>query len=701
MRANIPMRRLSAAISLSLAFSASAAEIDQSVRMQAIEVTSSKIAQDVESGSNRVTVISGDELRQRGATDLRSALARVAGVEISAGGDAGPASSVPAFWGLREFDAFLLVVDGVPWGGAFTPALASLDLNNVERIEVLRGAAPVSYGATAFVGVIHVLHYAAGEGPGEFSFGVGSHGSLRGALALPLSPIGDAKQSLLLDAEQNDLSTDRAGYDRAHALYRLATPLAAGEFGLDVDLSFLRQDPTSPSPRAGAVLSPLVPIDSNQHPSDARIDEDRVHVVARYGQDTGWGDFNVLAAVSYSNQDLVRGFLAEEFDAPSGNNALGSRQDRSGTDYYLDLHWNHAFSERSHLVFGADWLGGRGRQDSENFEYRIDLSGHGAPSSSAQSIDQITETDDDRSFLGVYADWQYQANEDWQFNAGIRLNHTNEDRDTSDREPDTGESEGDGDSRSINRLSGALGTSYRLWNDGSDALTAYANYKNTFKPAVIDFGPEAEADILEPEYASSGELGLRGTLADQRLHWDLSGFYMDFRNLVVPQPVNGRPGLANAGTLHLRGAELEADFAVTPEFKVLGRYAYHDARFGDYQRLFGGPGTTQLLGNRQEMSPQHLSAIGLDWTPMTGLQLSMTGNYVGDRWLNQRNTALASSYATWDAGVGYTTGAWTFRIDGANLSDRRDPISESELGDASYYRMPARTYWGSLAYRFN
>ena len=75
-----------------------------------------------------------DEMRQRGATDLRGALARVAGVEISEGGDGGPASTVPAFWGLREFDAFLLVVDGVPWGGAFTPALASLDLTNVERI---------------------------------------------------------------------------------------------------------------------------------------------------------------------------------------------------------------------------------------------------------------------------------------------------------------------------------------------------------------------------------------------------------------------------------------------------------------------------------------------------------------------------------------------------------------------------------------
>ena len=66
-------------------------------------------------------------------------------------------SSVPEFWGLKEFDAFLLVVDGVPWGGAFNPALSTLDLNDVERIEVQRGPAPVMYGATSFVGVIQVI----------------------------------------------------------------------------------------------------------------------------------------------------------------------------------------------------------------------------------------------------------------------------------------------------------------------------------------------------------------------------------------------------------------------------------------------------------------------------------------------------------------------------------------------------------------
>ena len=96
-----------------------------------------------------ITVVSGDELRASGSNDLAGAMRLVAGVDIAPGGDAGPAASVPALWGLREFDAFLLVIDGVPWGGAFTPALASLDLNNIERIEVLRGAAPVSFGAAS------------------------------------------------------------------------------------------------------------------------------------------------------------------------------------------------------------------------------------------------------------------------------------------------------------------------------------------------------------------------------------------------------------------------------------------------------------------------------------------------------------------------------------------------------------------------
>jgi hypothetical protein len=42
---------------------------------------------------------------------LRRKLALAGGVSIAPGGDAGPAGSIPEIWGLREADAFLLIVE--------------------------------------------------------------------------------------------------------------------------------------------------------------------------------------------------------------------------------------------------------------------------------------------------------------------------------------------------------------------------------------------------------------------------------------------------------------------------------------------------------------------------------------------------------------------------------------------------------------
>src|SRR5207253_10718294 len=122
------------------------------------EVTARGLHEEVDTVPATVTVLAGEELRASAASDLRDALASVAGVDVAPGGDGGPASSVPEFWGLKEFDAFLLVADDVPWGGAFNPALSTLSVEDLDHVEVLRGPAPVMYGATSFVGVVHVVH---------------------------------------------------------------------------------------------------------------------------------------------------------------------------------------------------------------------------------------------------------------------------------------------------------------------------------------------------------------------------------------------------------------------------------------------------------------------------------------------------------------------------------------------------------------
>ena len=128
-----------------------------------MEVTVTRTAEPVDEVPASVTILTGADLEARGVRDLRGALSMAAGVEGTPGGDLGGAGSVPALWGLREADAFLLVVDGVPWGGAFNPATTTVNLTNVDRIEVLRGPAPVMFGATAFVGVIHIIHRTAAQ----------------------------------------------------------------------------------------------------------------------------------------------------------------------------------------------------------------------------------------------------------------------------------------------------------------------------------------------------------------------------------------------------------------------------------------------------------------------------------------------------------------------------------------------------------
>ena len=147
------------------------------VVQEQVEVVATRIPEAPHDVPAALEVISGDTLRAMGATNLREALSLAAGVEIAPGGDVGPAGSVPEFWGLREFDAFLLVVDDIPWGGAFNPALTSLNLRDVERVEILRGPAPVTFGATSFVGVIHVVHKSAAVKERYATFHGGNFGS--------------------------------------------------------------------------------------------------------------------------------------------------------------------------------------------------------------------------------------------------------------------------------------------------------------------------------------------------------------------------------------------------------------------------------------------------------------------------------------------------------------------------------------------
>lgn len=642
---------------------------------ETIEVTATRIAEDVTLVPASVTVIDGDDLRERNARDLQSALGTVAGVSIAPGGDSGPAGGVPELWGLREFDAFLLVVDGVPWGGAFNPDLPTLDLSDVDRIEILRGAAPVMYGATSFVGVIHVIHRLAGAPGNVGRVTAGSYGTLGAGVSLPLSQGVALRQSLSASFDRKGYKEQRTQWDRAHVLYRGEAGAGGGTVRFDLDGALLRQDPSSPHPRQGPVLTQLVPIGANHNPRDAHIDENRFQAVLGFER----RDWSTTLALTRSDYKILRGFLKTVAEADP--NAEGFRQDREITDVYFDTHIVRRFSPALRVIAGLDYLYGKAHASSELFDYFVSLDGGNAPNASGIEPDDSPNLRDRRNFSGLYVNSEWTPAPSLRFDIGARLNRTSESRATDE----------DSSHRTSTRGSGVIGANWQVWSAAKDAIALFADYRNTYKPAAIDFGPDSQPDILRPETAVSYEAGAKGRFLSGRARWQLSTFQMDFKNLVISATSpGGLPVLESAGHERFNGAEYEMDFAVRPESRIEFGYSYHDARFRDFVQEFDGV-PTQLSGHRLEMSPLQLLGAGFVYTPAQGFNANVVMNYVGERYLTRRNTARTSAYTTWSAGAGYRRGRNELRIDGRNLNNVRDPVSESELGDSQYYRMPTRS----------
>jgi iron complex outermembrane receptor protein len=326
----------------------------------------------------------------------------------------------------------------------------------------------------------------------------------------------------------------------------------------------------------------------------------------------------------------------------------------------------------------------------------VNLDGSGAPSSSGQTIVERPEFEDERLFLGGYALALWKPTDRWLIDAGLRLNHSQEEQE-GEVETEHGEEQVTSE-RDETRLSGALGASFRLTGE-ENALWLFARYTDAFKPAALDFGPEAEGAILDPETAQTIEGGFKGSHLGGRLTWQASAYTMDFDNLVIAATVNGLPVLRNGGEQRFEGFELEAKLACEHGLSFQGSYASHSAKFRDFVQEFDGV-PTQLAGKKLEMSPDELASLGVLWVPESGPFAHAEMNYTGDRFLNKRNTAPADPFTTYSAGFGYRFESFTIRIDGANLTDERDPVAESELGDAQYYLLPARSYRLGASFRF-
>lgn len=686
----LPMPTVLMACLFATAASAQTDEVPSQSPIEQVVVTATRVPEANDRVPASTSVVSGSELRARDAWDMQTGLSLVSGVEAPAGGDAGPSSAVPSFWGLHEFDAFLLVVDGVPWGGAFNPSIPTLDMNDVDRIEVLKGAAPVMYGATSFVGVVQLLHYPAGQAANEADIAGGSYGSARGDVSLVLPSTGDFRESLAMDGESVGFADKRENVSDGQFLYRATLDLGPGTLRIDADTTIQRDVPPSPG------FVKITPVNANFNPADAAIDNNTYHGDVGWTQKTGLGVWDSLVSFAHSDVVDIRAFL-EPPDPFLTGTADTQVQHRMINDLYADTHVTNEAVENVALIGGMDMLYGFGRQSSrnDNGAHTVPLNGSVVPpSTDALPANEIGTTNDKRLFLGQYLQGDWKPDDRWDVMAGLRLNETFEHKFSSDLDLTAPPLQSETANKTVVRPSETVGVSYRTWQEGRDEVVLYADFRDAFKPAAIDFGPDYTPEILNPETAQSYEAGVKGALAQGVLSYDLEAFLQNFQNLVVATPSGA---LANAASEKLRGVELETRWLLAPDLSLAANIAWHDATFGNYL-FFDGVNIVNVAGNDLTLSPRILASAGILYTPGQGFNGSLVVNYVGRRFLDEENNFPVPAYATLAATIGYRFDRYRIALEGTNLTNTRPPVSASEFGGGTPYFLNARMLWLRLGY---
>jgi iron complex outermembrane receptor protein len=190
------------------------------------------------------------------------------------------------------------------------------------------------------------------------------------------------------------------------------------------------------------------------------------------------------------------------------------------------------------------------------------------------------------------------------------------------------------------------------------ALTAvYANVSTAFEtPTATELGnrPEGAGGInrdLEPQYATTAELGVKGILAS-RVRYDVAGFTTGVRDELIPFEVPGGGGrryFRNAGRTTRRGLEAGLELGVGSA-TFASAYSYSDFRFDEYEIIFDDI-IERYDGKRIPGIPLHQLQASATWR-LRRLFLTAEGITSGRVLVDDANSAAAAGWTVANARVG-------------------------------------------------
>ncbi|EQM76004.1 TonB-dependent siderophore receptor [Stutzerimonas stutzeri] len=273
--------------------------------------------------------------------------------------------------------------------------------------------------------------------------------------------------------------------------------------------------------------------------------------------------------------------------------------------------------------------------DDFNYNSRIDRSASGTNAFPidiyepvyGQPLPPITRTttfdDEDLQSYALFLQDQVELTERFTLQLGARLERFEQEY-TNKLSP-TGSWD-----QAHNAVSPRIGAIYDL----TDALAVYANASRSFKP---NRGADRSSQAFDPEEGVAYETGVKYELPEHNLSVTAALFHITKENVLTADPLDSNFQIA-AGEVRSRGFDLSVAGNITPQWRVIGGYAYVDAEITESN------GVSMPVGSRLANVPEHsfnlLDTYEFDNGALDGLGLGVGVKYVSSRKGSSTNTAF-------------------------------------------------------------
>lgn len=265
------------------------------------------------------------------------------------------------------------------------------------------------------------------------------------------------------------------------------------------------------------------------------------------------------------------------------------------------------------------------------------------------------------------------------------------------------------DKTSANGTSGRLGLQYYPAKD----VMLYATYSRGYKgPAYNVFFNQTPLQVaaLLPETSDTYEVGVKSFFFGNRAQFTVTGFDTTYHNyqanfstLVVGTLVTN---LINAGQVSSKGIEADLRARVTPGLLLTATAASITAKV---DRFNTPPGVTSLDGRTLPFAPKTKYNVGAEYTlkPNDDYKVVLTTDY---SWQSEMQFQLAQTpdtiqpaYGIWNASVSLLNpaGRWRVTVHGKNLADKHYAAFLQQGGGHVWRIAPRDTnrYFGVTVHR--